>query len=301
MLEKGFLFAALIAFGAGWGFSHPLTKIAVSEGYRHFGLIFWQLVLTSMLMALIALATRRKLVLSRPALRLYLVIAIIGTVLPNAATYQAAVYLPSGILSILLSLVPMLALPIALLLGNERFEPRRLLGLMFGLVAVLMIALPEASLPERAMLAFIPLAMIAPLFYAFEGNYVARWGTAGLDAVQVLLGGSLVGVVVALPLALGSGQWIDPRPPWGAPDYALMASAVIHGLVYTGYVWIIGRAGAVFAAQVSYLVMGFGVVWAMLFLGERYSLWVWAAFAVMLIGLALVQPRARESVTAQTH
>ena len=80
-----------------------------------------------------------------------------------------------------------------------------------------------------------------------------------------------------------------------------MASAVIHGLVYTGYVWIIGRAGAVFAAQVSYLVMGFGVVWAMLFLGERYSLWVWAAFAVMLIGLALVQPRARESVTAQTH
>ena len=189
MREKLFLFSALIAFGAGWGLTHPLTKIAVSEGYRHFGLIFWQLVLTSALMAVIAVVRRRKLVLSKPALRLYLVIALIGTVLPNAATYQAAVHLPSGILSILLSLVPMLALPIALMLGNDLFEPRRLLGLVLGLVAVLMIALPETSLPDRAMLAFLPLALIAPLFYAFEGNYVARWGTAGLFAGEGVVWG----------------------------------------------------------------------------------------------------------------
>ncbi|MEM6594831.1 MAG: DMT family transporter [Pseudomonadota bacterium] len=301
MREKLFLFAALVAFGAGWGLTQPLTKIAVSEGYRHFGLIFWQLALTCALMTLIAVAARRKLVLSAPAIRVYLVIALIGTVLPNAASYQAAVYLPSGIISILLSLVPMFALPVALALGNDRFEPRRLIGLILGLIAVILIALPETSLPDRAMLAFLPLAIIAPLFYAFEGNYVARWGTAGLDAVQVMQGASLIGMLVALPLALGSGQWIDPRPPYGMPDVALMLSAVIHGLVYTGYVWIIGRAGSVFAAQVAYLVTGFGVLWAMLLLGERYSLWVWAAFAVMLAGMALVQPRAREDVETQTH
>lgn len=301
MREKLFLFAALVAFGAGWGLTQPLTKIAVSEGYRHFGLIFWQLALTGALMTLIAVAARRKLVLSAPAIRVYLVIALIGTVLPNAASYQAAVYLPSGIISILLSLVPMFALPVALALGNDRFEPRRLIGLILGLIAVILIALPETSLPDRAMLAFLPLAIIAPLFYAFEGNYVARWGTAGLDAVQVMQGASLIGMLVALPLALGSGQWIDPRPPYGMPDVALMLSAVIHGLVYTGYVWIIGRAGSVFAAQVAYLVTGFGVLWAMLLLGERYSLWVWAAFAVMLAGMTLVQPRAREDVETQTH
>ncbi|MEM7471518.1 MAG: DMT family transporter [Pseudomonadota bacterium] len=297
MREKLFLFSALIVFGAGWGITQPLSKIAVSEGYRHFGLIFWQLALASILMAAIALATRRKLVLSAPAFRVYLIIALIGTVLPNAASYQAAVHLPSGILSILLSLVPMLALPVALVLGNDRYEPGRLIGLALGLVAVLMIALPETSLPDRAMLAFLPLALVAPFFYAFEGNYVARWGTAGLDAVQVMLGASLTGLVIALPLAVFSGHWIDPRPPWALPDYALMASSVIHGLVYTGYVWIVGRAGAVFAAQVAYLVTGFGVLWAMLLLGERYSLWVWGAFAVMILGMALVQPRARDDAT----
>jgi drug/metabolite transporter (DMT)-like permease len=55
----------------------------------------------------------------------------------------------------------------------------------------------------------------------------------------------------------------------------------------------VGRAGPVFAAQVSYLVTLFGVTWAMLFLGEGYSALVLAALALMLAGLALVQPRPR--------
>jgi drug/metabolite transporter (DMT)-like permease len=293
MRERGFLFAMLACLGAGWGLTQPLTKIAVSEGYRQFGLIFWQLAITAALVGGVALLTGRTLPLTRPALRCYLIIALVGTVLPNAASYQAAVYLPSGILSILLSLIPMLALPLALALGNDTFQWRRIAGLGLGLVGVLLIALPETSLPDRAMLAFLPLALIAPFFYAFEGNYVARWGTAGLDPVQVMAGASITGLVIALPLALLSGQWIDPRGPWERPDHALVLASVIHAGVYTGYVWIVGRAGAVFAAQVSYLVTGFGVIWAMVLLGERYSLWVWAAFGVMIVGLVLVQPRPR--------
>jgi len=39
---------------------------------------------------------------------------------------------------------------------------------------------------------------------------------AGRDPVQLLCGAPLLGAATALPLALGSGQFIDPRPPWGA-------------------------------------------------------------------------------------
>jgi len=53
----------------------------------------------------------------------------------------------------------------------------------------------------------------------------------------------------------------------------------------------VGRAGSVFASQVSYLVTGFGVLWAILFLGESYSAYVWSAMAVMMLGLFLVRPR----------
>ena len=80
------------------------------------------------------------------------------------------------------------------------------------------------------------------------------------------------------------------------PDLAIVASSAIHALVYTSYVWMVGRAGAVFAGQVSYLVTGFGVLWAMLVLGERYSGYVWLAMALMFVGLFLVRPRPRAAL-----
>lgn len=287
------LFALLALLGAGWGLTQPLTKIAVSTGHGHFGLIFWQLVIGAALMAVIALVTGRRLPLGRSALKVYAVIALVGTVLPNTASYQAAVHLPSGVLSILLSLIPMMAFPIALGLGLERFSLRRLAGLALGLGGVALLVLPGASLPDAAMVAWVPVAILASLCYAFEGNYVARWGTAGLDPVQVLLGASVTGALMVLPLMLASGHWISPLAPLGAAEWALILSATVHVLVYTAFVWLIGRAGSVFAVQVSYLVTGFGVIWAMLLLDERYAPMIWAAMALMMAGMALVQPRPK--------
>jgi drug/metabolite transporter (DMT)-like permease len=286
-----FLLGVLALLGAGWGASQPLAKIAVSEGYRHFGLVFWQLFLGAILLGAILLLRGKSLPLGRDHLRFYAIIALIGTVLPNAASYQAAVHLPAGVISILLSLVPMFAFPIALMMGTDRFGWARLFGLLCGLAGVLLIVGPEASLPDAAMAAFIPLALIAPAFYGLEANVVAKWGTLDIDPVQVLFGASVAGIAFALPLALATGEFIDPRPPWGAPDLAVVISATLHAVIYTGYVWLVGRAGAVFAAQVSYLVTAFGLFWAMAILGERYSGFVWLALAVMLLGLFLVQPR----------
>ena len=295
MTERGWLIFVLIVMGAGWGVTMPLTKIAVSEGYRQFGLIFWQLVIAALILGAILAVLRRPLPLGRVPLAFYLLIALVGTVIPNSASYQAAIYLPAGVISILLSMVPMFAFPIALLMGNERFAPVRLAGLVCGMIGVSILVFPEASLPERAMIVFIPLALVSPVLYGLEGNLVAKLGTGGTDPIQLLCGASVVGAVIALPLAWFSGQWIDPRGPWGAPDWALVVSSLAHALVYSTYVWMVGRAGVVFAAQVSYLVTGFGVVWAMLLLGERYSGWVWGAMAVMFVGLFLIQPRQRET------
>jgi drug/metabolite transporter (DMT)-like permease len=285
------LASALVLLGAGWGMTQPLAKIAVSGDYRHFGLIFWQLVIGAALLGAIVAARRRPVPLGRAQLGMALLIAVIGTLVPNATSFQAAVHLPAGVISILLSLVPLFALPLAWGLGIERPGPWRTAGLGLGLAGVALIVLPRGGLPEPAMAAWIPLALVAPVLYALEGNVVARWGTAGLDPVSLLLLACLTGLPFALALALATGQFIDPRPPWGSADAALVLLSGVHALVYAGYVWLVGRAGSVFAAQVSYLVTGFGVLWSMALLGERYSGYVWAALALMFAGLAMVQPR----------
>lgn len=298
MMRTAMLFAVLIAMGAGWGITSPLAKIAVSTGHGAFGLVFWQLLIGAVLLGVITYARGGRLSLAPQHLLLYLVIALIGTVLPNAASYSAAAHLPAGVMSLVLSMVPMFAFPIALAMGLDRFSLTRIGGLLLGLIGVAIIVAPEASLPHPAMAAFIPLALVAPFFYGVEGNYVARFGTAGLSPIETLFGASVVGVLVALPLSLAFGQWINPWHGLGMPEAALVLSSVIHAFVYATYVWLVGRAGAVFAAQVSYLVTLFGIAWSILLLGESYSGYIWAALGFMLLGMFLVQPRQDEELAA---
>jgi drug/metabolite transporter (DMT)-like permease len=242
-------------------------------------------------LGIVLLVRRQSLTITPGALRLFAIIACVGTIAPNSASYTAAIHLPAGFLAVIIATVPMFGFPIAVMMGNETFAKFRLLGLFFGLCGVMLLVLPEARLPDSSKVGFIFLAVIAPLCYGFEGNYVARFGTQNLNPVATLFGASCLGALATLPFALLSGHWIDPRLPWGAPDLALIASATLHAFAYTSYVWLVKRAGPVFALQVSYAVTIFAVFWAIILLNEQPSLFLWAALSAILIGMFLVQPR----------
>lgn len=292
--ERLWLLGLLVLLGIGWGLTQPLSKIAVSEGYQPLGLVFWQLAIGAGMLCVVTVLRGRTVPLGPRYLRLYALLAVLGTIVPNSASFAAARHLPSGVLSIVLSLVPMVAFPIALSLGMDRFRWGRVAGLLLGLLGVVILARPGA-LPVTW--GWLLVAVIAPCCYALEGNVVARWGTLDLDPLQTLAGMSLVGAILALPLAALTGQWIPPAPPWGAPDVALVLAALIHALVYSAYVWLVGIAGSVFAAQVSYLVTGSGVIWAMVLLKEQYSGEVWVALVFMFAGMSMVQPRSNRNTS----
>jgi drug/metabolite transporter (DMT)-like permease len=290
-------FAMLLGSGLAWGSTQVLGKWAVSTGYQFMGLIFWQMMIGASLLGAVLLVRRRPFAITMPRLRFAAIIAVIGTLIPNSTFYIAVAELPAGIMSILISTVPLLAFPIALALGKDRFSLPRLAGLVCGLIGVALIALPQGSLPEAVKVAFIPLALVGPLFYAMESNFVAANGMAGMDAVQAMALSLGMGALIALPLALGLGQWINPLVRFGVPEWSLVASSIVHVLAYTAYVWLASKAGAVFAAQSAYIVTGSGVIWAMVLLDETFSSWVWAALVLMMLGLSLVQPRDPAPVT----
>jgi drug/metabolite transporter (DMT)-like permease len=290
------LVAVLLAIGIGWGSTQPLGKMSVATGHPPFGVIFWQLVIGTVLLGAISLARRRPLVLTRRRLEFFVVVAILGTLVPNTTFYISVARLPSGIMSILISAVPLIALPLALALGNDRFSWARLGGLLLGLAGVALIALPGSSLPDPAMAAFLPLALVGPLFYALEGNYVAWRGTDAMDPVQAMAGASFVGMVLIVPLVLVTGQWVNPFAAPGQAEFAMLLMGIVHGLVYAAFVWLVAVGGPVFAGQSAYLVTASGMVWAMVLLDERFSSTVWAAMATMLAGVALVRPRDKETL-----
>ena len=293
MNRFAFHFIVLVLIGMGWSITFPLTKIAVSTGHQHFGLLLWQLALGFAALTCVGLVRRKALPVHRGAIRTYVIIALVGAVVPNSLSYQAAVHLPSGVLSILISMVPIWAFPIALLLANDRFEWRRLSGLLLGFLAVLLLVLPTADIKGALPVLWLLATVFVALCYGFEGNYVARWGTAGCDPIETLWGATLVGLLLTGPLVYFTGQWIPVAEPFGQPEWAQVTLSLLSIMAYCGYVWLVTRAGPVFAVQVSYLVTIFGVFWAFVILGERYPSSVWASLILMLAGMALVQPRRR--------
>lgn len=288
--------AALLAIGLAWALTIPLTKLAVMAGYAPLGLLFWVKLLSLLVLTLLLRLRRVALPPVARHLGLFAIIGVIGSVLPGSTSFWAASQLPAGIMAIVIAIVPIFALPIALALGLERWDPRRSLGVLAGGAAVLLIAAPEASLPAGTAAGFVLIALIAPFCYGCEGNYLALRGTDGLDPIQLLWGATLVAVLMTGPLALFTGQFALPAFRFGPAEWAVIGNALCDSLAYSGYIWLIGRAGAVFASQVAYLVTGFGVLWSMALLAERYPPTVWLALLLMLGGVALVQPRRRAAV-----
>ena len=290
-MTKPGAYLALFLIGCTWGLTIAVTKIAVSTGYQPFGLIAWQL--TVSVLCLFGLNGLRgaRFRADRSHFLLFGVVALFGTLIPNAFSYLAAAKLPAGIVALVIAMVPMFSLPLALWVGLERAEGRRLFGLLLGALAMAAILGPDASLPDPGLWIWVLAGLVAPACYAVEGTYVAARGTGGLSPSDTILGASLLGLAVAWPVAVATGTAISPLGTWDAAKWAVLAVGLLHVVAYSAFIWLIGRTGPVFSSQVAYVVTGTGVIWSILLLNERYSLWVWAALGLILAGIALVSPR----------
>lgn len=277
---------ALIVFGAGWGIMQPLTKIAVDGGFQPFGVMVWQ-GLSSLLIGG-ALAARYGVPRGGLQWLFCAQVATLGTLIPHFASFTAIAHLPAGLIAIIMALIPIFAMGLAGVFGLERMTLARSIGVALGLIAIVIIAATRTEIGSGPLWA-VGVAVIAPLCYGINSTITATRGMAGLHPMQAVAGAAVLFLPVAMIAAVVTGQLrgigLD------GPSLAVLASVIGHSVIYAGYLWLLTRSGAVFASQTAYLVTGFGVIWSMLLLDERYSGWVWIALALILAGLTLVRPR----------
>jgi drug/metabolite transporter (DMT)-like permease len=280
----------LFVIGVAWGATGPLSKLAVSTGNHPVGVAFWGTVIGASVLTVGLLLSGKRLPLGRRNLVFFLICGFLGTALPNSLSYMAYEHLPVGVMAICIALGPMATLLIALPLGIEQPDHRRLIGLGLGAVAVLLIVLPESGLPEPDQAAWVALPVIVSLAYATENVYIATARPPGLDTLTIMCGLTWGALILLTPVLVASDAWFDITR-LGPPEQAIIANSALHIGAYFCFIWLIGQAGPVFASQVGYVVTSSGVILGIIIYGERHSSWVWLALVLMFAGLILVNPK----------
>ncbi len=285
-----FTFLILLS-GGSWSLVFSLGKIA-GEGQHHaLGLAFWQGVGGGLLLLTISAIRRKRLPLDRRSLGFYLVCGIFGTALPTYLIFEVAPQVGAGILAITMALVPLITYGAAILWGIDRAQALRIAGLALGFAAVLLILAPTAF--DQGTLAFLwlLLALAVPASISTENMLLALRGPKNVDPIALVGAFQIAGALLLLPVTLITGTFAIPDGTWGDPEWASLAMIAINSPSYALFIYVLQRTGPVFAAQTTYVVTVFGVLWGMALFGETHSVWIWAALIIMLAGFALVQER----------
>lgn len=283
----------LFLMGVAWGLSFSLAKIAAEGGGHPLGITLWQAMLGALFLSAVTLGQGRVVSFKGNLPQLYVICALLGTVVPGVIFYAAARHVPAGVLSISVTLVPILTVFLAVILRVERLALSRVAGVLCGMTAVILLVGPEESLPSAAAIPWVLLACLASACYAAENLVIALRMPESANPFMVACGMHLVATVVLLPLVLATDSFVTLAWPWDRVAWSIVGLSALNAFAYSLFIYLVHRAGPVFASQVAYVVTLSGVIWGMAIFGEAHSAWVWLSLVVMLAGLAMVTPRRK--------
>jgi drug/metabolite transporter (DMT)-like permease len=273
-------YALILVAGAIWGGVFSLVLLATSEGAHPIGIAIWQVVITAGLFVAYRVISKKP-VFRRANFVHYVVLSVVGISFPNLAYYYAASHLTAGILSISISAIPLFSYMIMLVLK---------LGIVFGMIAILLLVIPDQGMASEDASLWILLAVSCAFSYAIEGVYIEHKVDLQIDVTELLCGSNIVAAIVMVPV----GLWLDVSEPvtWlmTPAGYGVIGASIGSGIAYALYFYTIKIAGAVFTSQCAYIITISGVILGIIFYGEQHSIWIWIAVVVSLVGLALVKP-----------
>ena len=279
--------------GIVWGLSFSLVKIAVELGGTPIGLTFWTCLITGLLLLGFSILRGQKLNIKLKDLRIILLLTFLGAMLPNIFFYYAAAHVSAGILSITITVVPIATYALSFLLKLETISARRITGVFFGVGAILVLVLPENSLPNKNEVIWIIVACLSSISYALENITLAIRGIDGIGPVKLSCGINLLAALILGVFSYFTNNFMPVPLPVTTLTWTILGISLIGATAYTLFVLTVANSGPLFASQVAFLVTISGVLWGMLIFGEEHSSWVWLSLVLMLIGMALVSPKRK--------
>ena len=229
--------------------------------------------------------------------RRFLFQACLNSVIPFTLIAWAEQSLDAGLATILNSTAPIFTfLLTALVTQHERVSPRKLFGVLAGVVGVCLIvgvqALGGLGRELVAQLAIVTATI------AYAGAAIFSRGFKGLDPMAPAAGSLICGAAVLIPASvLVDRPWtLSPSMP---SLLALLGLSVFStAFAFVIYFRLIQTLGSVGTTAQAYLRVPIGVALGVLLLGESLTSTAWAGLACVVIGVAAMTIPARKVAAA---
>lgn len=234
----------------------------------------------------------------RPASMLfYLMAASFGYFIPAVLELHSAPIIGAGLLTICVSMTPLVTVLMAFLMRTETKSLRKLAGVLIGTLALLPMMLSEETImpnPEKAMLGFGLALLVAPC-YALYHNFVAKFWPEGEDAWQLATGETVAGLFVLVPFSL-IVYGIEPVPMSGfVMPFVMMSYLILSMASIWLYFFLLKVAGPIFTSLSGFVSLVAGVLLGMAFFGERHPPWIVLCMLAMIMAIWLTTSSSDKS------
>ena len=278
----------LLLGGISYGSLFTANKIAIDAGFPFIAYSFWQALFAGVVTLALSAIFSRLPSLRRENLRVFGLVAVFGFLGPLLVVTYVADRLPPAVLTLCAALIPAATYSLTLVLRFDRFRWLSVAGVLLGFGGILLIVVPTGSLPDAGAWVWVLFSLLMPLSAAVNNVAGARFSPVGVSAFALCGGMMMVAALLLLVVMLAQGEFFLPTDADSSGLWGLLWATAGQAITYSCFFEIVRRAGALFFAQLNYVVVAAGIFWASIFFGAALSHWVWAAVAVLVISLVLI-------------
>ncbi|MEV0249676.1 DMT family transporter [Nocardia sp. NPDC050712] len=282
MTRRGWVL--FLAMGVIWGVPYAMIRIAV-EDFDPFVVAFGRTVLGGLILLPIALYMK----VLTPVLRrwkpllAYTLVEITG---PWFLIGYAETTLNSSTVGLLIAATPLIAVVMVLVMGNESFDGRRMLGLIVGFGGVAALVGLDVDLSNPAAIGAIALTTIG---YALGPIIIAR-SLTDLPPMGVVTASLLLAAIIYAPIAvLRRPEHYPADATWSVAGLAVLCTA----LAFLVFFALISEVGPARATVITYINPAVAILLGVTALNEPLTAGMAIGFPLVILGSILGTARAR--------
>ena len=280
--------ATALLLGIAWGVSVILMKFAAQSGMDIFQIIFLSTLGVAAVLSVYLKLTGRSFFYQRSFFTFGLVCAIFAYLIPEFLSISALRHISAGLLSIVLTTVPIFTYLLAVLAGEDEVQPRKIIGLIIGFIAVCILLVSKNSFSLKQINSWLLISFLISVSYAIYEVFASKKWPAKYDSVEVAFGESVFVGLLTIPLLALNFDVQKTVNDLSHHYWIILMLIALWSLERIIFFTAIKNGGAVYASQASYIAPPVSIILGMVFFDEPLEIILWLCFVIILFAVTLI-------------